>query len=148
MVPAIRIRAVNAAPVCGDADCVLYWMIAARRTGWNFGLQRAIEHATALGKPLVVLEPLRCDHPWAAARFHQFVIDGMRDQARAFHDVATGGAASDIPAIARRKPPIMYKQGLLCATAGLSSASRVWAVPRHGRPITTRPLPGENPACT
>ena len=30
-------------------------MIATRRTRHNFGLQRAVEHAVQLGKPLVVL---------------------------------------------------------------------------------------------
>ncbi len=59
-------------------------MIAARRTRWSFGLQRAVEHACALGRPLVVLEPLRVDYPHASARFHRFILDGMADQTRAF----------------------------------------------------------------
>ena len=84
MVPAERITTVNRAPLRMDGDYVLYWMIAARRTGYNFGLQRAVEHAVRLRKPLVVLEALRCAHRWASARFHQFVIDGMRDNARGF----------------------------------------------------------------
>ena len=85
MVPLIRRTAVNNVAVRADGDYVLYWMIAARRAQWNFGLQRAVEHARALGKPLLVFEPLRSDHRWASARFHQFVIDGMRDNAAAFH---------------------------------------------------------------
>ena len=89
MVPRLRITAVNGAPVRISGDYVLYWMIAARRAGWNFGLQRAVEHATALRKPLMVFEPLRVDHRWASARFHQFVVDGMRDNARAFQDLLT-----------------------------------------------------------
>jgi deoxyribodipyrimidine photo-lyase len=59
-------------------------MIAARRTTWNFGLQRAVEHAAELRKPLVVLEPLNVDYRWASHRFHQFVIDGMESNARSF----------------------------------------------------------------
>ncbi len=82
MVPTERISPVNRAPVRMDGDYVLYWMIATRRTGYNFGLQRAVEHAVTLRKPLVVLEALRSGHRWASARFHQFVIDGMRDNAR------------------------------------------------------------------
>ena len=62
-----------------SGDYVLYWMIAARRTSWNFALDRAREHADALGKPIVVFEALRADYPWACERFHQFVADGMRD---------------------------------------------------------------------
>jgi deoxyribodipyrimidine photo-lyase len=84
MVPPIRITAVNYAPVRRGGDYVLYWMIAARRAHWNFGLQRAVEQAGVLGKPLVVFEALRADHRWAALRFHQFVVDGMQDNAAAF----------------------------------------------------------------
>ena len=40
-IPEIRIRRQNARPVRPDGDFVLYCMIAARRTGWNFALQRA-----------------------------------------------------------------------------------------------------------
>ena len=77
--PRIRIRRCNDAPVVPGGDFVLYWMVAARRTRWNFALQRAAEHAAALRLPLVVLEPLRAGHRWACARFHRFVIDGMID---------------------------------------------------------------------
>ena len=84
MVPTERISTVNDAPIREDGDYVLYWMIAARRTRYNFGLQRAVEHAGHLGKPLIVLEALRAGHRWASSRFHQFVIDGMRDNARRF----------------------------------------------------------------
>ncbi|MFW5877395.1 MAG: deoxyribodipyrimidine photolyase [Myxococcota bacterium] len=74
----------NAAPVRGDGDHVVYWMIAARRATYNFGLQRAVERARELGKPLVVLEALRADHPWASDRLHRFVLDGMADNRRRF----------------------------------------------------------------
>jgi deoxyribodipyrimidine photo-lyase len=57
-------------------------MIASRRTEWNFGLQRAIEWARELKKPLLVFEPLRCGYPWASDRFHAFVIQGMADNAQ------------------------------------------------------------------
>jgi len=84
MVPSERISAVNRQPIRPDADYVLYWMIATRRPHYNFGLQRAVEHAVGLRKPLVVLEALRAGHRWASARFHQFAVDGMRDNAQAF----------------------------------------------------------------
>ena len=54
-------RALNERGVRPDGRYVLYWMTAARRTQWNFGLQRAVEHAIALERPLVVLEALRCE---------------------------------------------------------------------------------------
>jgi deoxyribodipyrimidine photo-lyase len=82
-VPALRLREANGAPLRPDRELVLYWMIAARRTRWNFGLERAVELARELDRPLVVLEALRCGHRWASARFHRFVLDGMRDNARA-----------------------------------------------------------------
>src|SRR5689334_15163945 len=83
-VPASRIRACNRAPLRDQGEFVLYWMIAAQRARDNFALQRAIEHARALQKPLVVFEPLRSDYPWASDRLHRFVLDGMRDNAASF----------------------------------------------------------------
>ncbi len=64
-----------------DGDFVLYWMIASRRTTWNFSMDRAVEWAGKLRKPLIVLEALRCDYPWASDRLHSFAIDGMADNA-------------------------------------------------------------------
>ncbi|MFN0056013.1 MAG: deoxyribodipyrimidine photolyase [Planctomycetales bacterium] len=81
-VPPIRITTCNAAPVNSAGDYVLYWMIAFRRTGWNFSLQRAVEWAVQLRKPLVIFEPLRVQYRWASDRLHRFVIDGMADNAR------------------------------------------------------------------
>ncbi len=83
-VPESRIVRVNDGPVRPDRRFVLYWMTAHRRTTWNFSLDRALEWARELDKPLVVLEPLRLDYPWASARIHAFIIDGMRDNARRF----------------------------------------------------------------
>ncbi|MGE0641695.1 MAG: deoxyribodipyrimidine photolyase [Thermoanaerobaculia bacterium] len=81
-VPPSRIRVVRAEELRSDREFVLYWMIAARRLEWNFALDRAIEIATGLGKPLVVLEALRCDYRWASRRLHRFVLDGMAENAR------------------------------------------------------------------
>jgi deoxyribodipyrimidine photo-lyase len=66
-----------------DGRFVLYWMTTARRTSWNFALQRAVEWATHLQRPLVVFEPLRCGYRWACDRFHAFVLQGMADNAAA-----------------------------------------------------------------
>ena len=76
-VPPSRVRAMNQGSITLTGDYVLYWMISARRLGWNFGLQRAVDYAVALRKPLVILEALRCDYPGANDRLHQFVLDGM-----------------------------------------------------------------------
>ncbi len=65
-----------------DGDYVLYWMIANRRVDWNFSMQRAVQWARDLKKPLVVFEALRCGYRWASDRLHRFVIQGMRDNQR------------------------------------------------------------------
>ena len=59
-------------------------MRAFRRPGWNFALQRAVDHARLLDRPLVILEALRCGYRWASDRVHAFVIEGMEDNRRAF----------------------------------------------------------------
>jgi deoxyribodipyrimidine photo-lyase len=79
-----RTRPENKAPVNPRGRYVLYWMTAARRTRFNFALQRAVDLSVELRKPLLVLEPLRADYPFASDRLHAFVLDGMRDNARAF----------------------------------------------------------------
>jgi deoxyribodipyrimidine photo-lyase len=83
-VPQIRVSARNTAPFRAERRYVLYWMIASRRTRWNFGLQRAVEAAVHAGKPLVVLEALRCDYRWSSDRLHRFVIEGMSCNAKRF----------------------------------------------------------------
>jgi len=83
-VPALRITALNQEKVRADGDFVVYWMISARRSAYNFGLQRAVEVASELQKPLLVLEALRSDYPWASDRLHSFVLGGMADNQAAF----------------------------------------------------------------
>lgn len=82
-IPELRIRTLNDQPISEDGDYVLYWMVANRRTHWNYSLQRAAEWARDLGKPLLILEALRCDYKWASDRLHHFVIGGMADNAKA-----------------------------------------------------------------
>ncbi len=83
-VPAERIRDVNGAPVRAEGRYVLYWMIAARRSGHSFALDRAADLSRETGRPLFVLEALRCGYPFASDRLHRFVLDGMAENARAF----------------------------------------------------------------
>jgi deoxyribodipyrimidine photo-lyase len=109
-VPEIRVREANARPVRPEGAYVLYWMTAFRRTGWNFALERAVEHARAFAKPLVVLEALRCDYRWASDRLHAFVIQGMADNARAL----LGGGVTFLPYV---EPGPGAGRGLLEALA-------------------------------
>jgi deoxyribodipyrimidine photo-lyase len=62
-------------------------MIAFRRPRYNFGLQRAVNLAKELDKPLLIFEPLRCGYRWASDRLHAFVIQGMTDNHTAFSDL-------------------------------------------------------------
>ena len=79
-----RVVTDNELPERANGDYVLYWMAFNRRPENNFALQVAFDKAVALNKPLLVLETLWLDYPNASARFHQFMLDGMRDNEHAF----------------------------------------------------------------
>jgi deoxyribodipyrimidine photo-lyase len=111
----VRINLVNSASVAPRGDYVLYWMIAARRTTWSFALDRAIALAVELGRPLVVLEPLRVGYQWASARHHAFVLQGMADNARAF-------AAAGVTYLPYVEPAAGAGAGLLEALAARACA--------------------------
>jgi deoxyribodipyrimidine photo-lyase len=81
-VPAERLLVANKQPINGAGDYVLYWMRAARRTGWNFSLQHALHQAVILNKPVLILETLACNEPLASVRHHHFALDGMAANAR------------------------------------------------------------------
>jgi len=83
-VPSARVNIANKAPVDRAGRFVLYWMTASRRASWSFALDRAVDWAKELNKPLVVLETLRSGCRWASRRHHRFVLDGMADNAAAF----------------------------------------------------------------
>lgn len=89
-VPELRIRRLNALPVVADRDFVLYWMVMSRRTRYNFGLQRAVEWCEQLGKPLLVLEALRCGYEWASDRVHRFVLQGMAANRQNLRETSVG----------------------------------------------------------
>jgi len=74
-----RIVCANDATVNPKGRVVLYWMSAFRRAAWNYALDRAIELAAELRKPLLIVETLRSDILWASDRHHEFVLEGMAD---------------------------------------------------------------------
>ncbi|QDU75294.1 deoxyribodipyrimidine photolyase [Bremerella volcania] len=82
----LRISDINDAPVNEEGKYVLYWMIANRRTEYNFSLQRAAWWADKLKKPLIVFEALRVGYQWASDRLHTFVLRGMLDNLNALSD--------------------------------------------------------------
>jgi deoxyribodipyrimidine photo-lyase len=112
-IPAARVRALSDCPVRIDRDIVVYWMTAFRRTRYNFALQRAVEWAQQLHKPLLVFEALRLDYPWASDRFHRFVIDGMADN----HAACSAAGVTYYPYV---EPTAGAGKGLLAALANLT----------------------------
>lgn len=110
LAPAERLRPLNDAPIRSDGDWVLYWMVASRRAGWSFALDHALARAAELGRPLLVLEALRLDHPHASARLHRFMLQGMADSARAF----AGSPVGYLPYVEESKG---QGKGLLAALA-------------------------------
>lgn len=83
-VPSERLRLQGSPTKSPGGEFVLYCMTAQRRGRWNFALQQAAYRAAQRQRPLLVIEVLRCDRPWANRRHHQLVLDGMRDNAEYF----------------------------------------------------------------
>ncbi len=109
-------KACNTAPVRAGGEFVLYWMIAFRRTSWNFGLQRVVEWARELRKPLVIFEPLRVGYRWASDRLHRFVLEGMVDNVRRLEPLRPRGVVY-YPYV---EPAADRGKGLLEALAALA----------------------------
>jgi len=81
-VPPERIRSLNSSGIRADGDWIVYWMTAFRRVESNFALQYARDWAIQLKRPLLLLEALRSDYPWASDRLHRFIIEGMQTNAK------------------------------------------------------------------
>ena len=92
-----RVRALNDAPV-GAGGHVLYWMQASVRADWNHALEYAIREANRLDRPLIACFGLTADFPEANARHYTFLLEGLRDAARAL-------ARRGVPLIVRRGSP-------------------------------------------
>lgn len=78
---AARVRKANGRPIRAEGQYVLYWSQAYRRLTRNHALDYALSAARTLKKPLVIYEGLRLDYPWATARSHLLLLEGMRDNA-------------------------------------------------------------------
>ena len=108
--PDLRVSVPHERPVDPDGDYVLYWMVAARRPRDSWSLDHAVAHAQALGKPLVVFEPLRRGYQWACERFHAFVVEGMDANRRTFE-------AQGVRYVSYVEPEEGDDKGLLAALA-------------------------------
>lgn len=83
-----RVRALNAAPPRRGA-VVLYWMRTARRMGWNFALDRALDWASHLKLPLMIVETVSQSR-WLGLRQLLFAAQGMCENAQAAHRTGIG----------------------------------------------------------
>jgi deoxyribodipyrimidine photo-lyase len=134
--------------VAAQGSYVLYWMTANRRLSHNFALDRAVEWARTLEQPLVILEALRCDYPWASGRVHRFVLDGMAEHHRRlaargtlyypYVEAAPGEGRGLLAALAQRaavvvaddSPTFFLPKSLRAAAA--AAPVRMEAVDSHG----------------
>ena len=64
-----------------EGDYVLYWMQIHRRIHHNFALEHAVAYANQVDKPLLIFEALKSDYPWGSDRIHQFIMEGMKENA-------------------------------------------------------------------
>ena len=87
----IRITHGNQKAVDPEGRFVLYWMTAYRRMAWNYALDRAVEIASHLRKPLLIVETLSCGGRWTSDRRHAFVLRGMGENAADCKNAATNG---------------------------------------------------------
>jgi deoxyribodipyrimidine photo-lyase len=142
------VRALNASPIARHGEYVLYWMVAARRGRYNFGLQQAAAHARALKLPLLVFEPLRASYPWASQRLHTFVVEGMASNAAHFAKTVAhyypylepkrGAGAGLLAALAARAALVVTDDypcffiPRMTAAAGRSLSVRMEAVDSNG----------------
>ena len=85
-------------------------MTSARRTSFNYGLQRARALAEEHGRPLLVLEALTCSYPYASPRFHRFIIQGLVDNGARFRKAGV----LYYPYV---EPSVGHGRGLLAALA-------------------------------
>ncbi len=76
-----RVRQANEQPIQKSGKYILYWMQMYRRFQSNHALDYAIAMAEHYGKPLVIYEGLKLNYPWASVRFHQFLLEGMAENA-------------------------------------------------------------------
>ena len=82
-----RVRPLNEHKPDDAGTFVIYWSSMVRRLAHNHALDYALHWTRQLKKPLVVYEGLKLNAPWASARFHQFLLEGMRDNARTAAEV-------------------------------------------------------------
>ena len=82
-----RIRVLKDLHVNEEGDFVVYWMTATRRYKYNAALERAIEIALAIDKPLLVVEGVSIRHRWTSERVITFMVQGLVENIETFRDL-------------------------------------------------------------
>ena len=90
MIAPERVRRLNDAMPRAGSAYILYWAQANRRVDSNHGLAFAAELANEHRLPLLFYEGLTCMHPFASNRLHQFVLEGVPDNARRARGLGMG----------------------------------------------------------
>lgn len=116
----LRVGPCNQAPINPSGEYLLYWMTGARRLSHNPSLDAAVAQCEALGRPLVLFEPIRIDYQHVCPRHHRFVIDGMKDQ----QERCASLGLRYLPAVERRPGELKALFKELCEKAALVIADQ------------------------
>ena len=87
-----RVLQLNQAAVRVDGRYILYWCRWNRRAGGNHALAFAAGLANSLQLPVLYLESLTCDYPYASDRLHTFALQGMPETASSLEKLGIGCA--------------------------------------------------------
>ncbi|MEM8680154.1 MAG: NAD(P)-binding protein [Planctomycetota bacterium] len=81
-----RVRTLREHPLRKDGEFVLYWMRYAMRGEENQALDVAMHVGNELGLPVLVLQVLPQNEPYASDRHHTFVLEGAADVQAALNE--------------------------------------------------------------
>jgi len=80
-----RLKFLNNQPVA-RGNYILYWMQQSQRAEWNHALEYALYRANDLDLPLLVCFGLNSDYPLATARHYRFMLEGLKETAKALEE--------------------------------------------------------------
>ena len=81
-----RVKELNQLPRNPEGEFVLYWMTSCRRFHHNAALERSIQIALEMDKPLLVVEAVSIRHRWTSDRILTFFAQGVLDNQAIFDE--------------------------------------------------------------
>ena len=81
-----RVKELNQLPRNPNGEFVLYWMTSCRRFHHNAALERGIQIAVEMEKPLLVVEAVSIRHRWTSDRILTFFAQGVLDNQAIFNE--------------------------------------------------------------